>query len=188
MGGQTARYLEQWETTNMKDFIQQGFNVQWKDNQSISKQQRQLKIMRFRRAVEEAKEYKIMLEEELKENVIIPIKKEQIIWYNPIFLIKKVNGKWRKILDAKALNKQIADIHFKMHDSNEVKQTIRLGDWSTSLDISSAFYHLIFQTESQPYLVFEFQNNNQTSRAMRFETQHSPIFFATAMEPIMQQI
>ncbi|KAA6382078.1 MAG: hypothetical protein EZS28_022393, partial [Streblomastix strix] len=80
LGGQTARYLEQWETINMKDFIQQGFTLQWKDNQSMNKLQHQLKIMKFRRTEEEAREYKIMLEEELKENIVIPIKKEQIKW------------------------------------------------------------------------------------------------------------
>ncbi|KAA6374302.1 MAG: hypothetical protein EZS28_030173 [Streblomastix strix] len=37
-------------------------------------------------------------------------------------------------------------------------------------------------------LVFEFQNNHYTYRAMPFGTKHSPIHFATAMEPIMQQI
>ncbi|KAA6371932.1 MAG: putative reverse transcriptase [Streblomastix strix] len=144
--------------------------------------------MKFRGTEEEAKEYKIMLEEELKENIVIPIRKEQIKWYNPTFMIKKANGKWRRILDAKTLNKQIADFQFKMHDSIEVKQTIRLGDWGTSLDLSSAFHHLIVQTESQPYLAFEFQNSYYTYRAMPFGTKHSPIYFATAMDPIMQQI
>ncbi|KAA6362767.1 MAG: putative Transposon Ty3-G Gag-Pol polyprotein [Streblomastix strix] len=129
-----------------------------------------------------------MLEEELKENIVIPIKKEQIKWYNPTFMIKKAIGKWRKILDAKALNKQIADFHFKKHDSIDVKQTIRHGDWGTSLDLSSAFHHLIVQTKSQPYLAFEFQNNHYTYRAMPFETKYSPIYFTTAIEPIMQQI
>ncbi|KAA6340363.1 MAG: hypothetical protein EZS28_052538, partial [Streblomastix strix] len=119
MRGQTARYLDQWETINMKDFIQQGFTLQWKDNQSINNLQRQLKTIKFRGTEEEAKEYKTILEEELKENIAIPIKKEQIKWYNPTFMIKIANGKWRKILDAKALNKQIADFHFKMHDSIE---------------------------------------------------------------------
>ncbi|KAA6359298.1 MAG: hypothetical protein EZS28_045174, partial [Streblomastix strix] len=92
------------------------------------------------------------------------------------------------ILDAKALNKEIADFNFKKHDSNKVKQTIRHGDWGTSLDISSAFHHLIIQAESQPYLAFEFQNNHYTYRTMPFGTKHLPIYFATAIEPIMQQI
>ncbi|KAA6394062.1 MAG: hypothetical protein EZS28_010408 [Streblomastix strix] len=144
--------------------------------------------MKFRGTKKEAKVYKIMLEEELKMNIAIPIRKEQIKLYNPTFMIKKINRKWRKIRDAKALNKQIADFHFKMHDLNEVKQTIRLGDWSTSLDHSSAFHHLIVQTESQPYLAFEFQNSHYTYRAIPFGTKHSSIYFATAIELIMQQI
>ncbi|KAA6386676.1 MAG: putative Pro-Pol polyprotein [Streblomastix strix] len=144
--------------------------------------------MKFRGTEEEVREYKIMLEEKLKENIEILIKKEQIKQYNPTFMIKKANGKWRKILDAKALNKFNADFHFKNHDSNEQKQTIRIGDLSTSLYLPSTFHHLIVQTELQPYLAFEFQNNYYTYRAMLFETKQSPIYFATAMEPIMRQI
>ncbi|KAA6354575.1 MAG: hypothetical protein EZS28_049898 [Streblomastix strix] len=144
--------------------------------------------MKFRGTEEEAMEYKIMLEEELKENIVKPIRKEQIKRNNLTFMIKKAKGKCRKILDTKVLNKQIADYHFKMHDSNVVKQIIRLGDWGISLDPSSAFHHLIVQIESQSYVTFEFQNNYYTYRAMPFGTKHSPIYFATAMEPIMQQI
>ncbi|KAA6395509.1 MAG: hypothetical protein EZS28_008962 [Streblomastix strix] len=83
-------------------------------------------------------------------------------------MIKKANEKRRKILDVKAKNKQITDFHFKMNDSNDVKQTIRLGDWGTSLNLSSAFHHLLVQTESQPQLAFRFQNNHCTYKAMMF--------------------
>ncbi|KAA6352180.1 MAG: hypothetical protein EZS28_051817, partial [Streblomastix strix] len=74
-----------------------------------------------------------------------------------------------------------------MHDLNEVKQIIRLGDWSTSLGLSSAIHHLIVQAESEPYLAFEFQNH-YTYRAMPFGTKHSPIYITTETEPIIQQI
>ncbi|KAA6397121.1 MAG: hypothetical protein EZS28_007350 [Streblomastix strix] len=100
----------------------------------------------------------------------------------------KANGKWRTMLDAKTLNKLIADFHYQMLDSNKMKQTIRLVDWRTSLDISPAFHHLIVQTESQPCLAFEFQNNYYQCRAMLFGNKTSPIYFTTATEPIMQQI
>ncbi|KAA6353356.1 MAG: hypothetical protein EZS28_051118 [Streblomastix strix] len=103
-------------------------------------------------------------------------------------MIKKVNKKLRKILDAKMLNKDITDLQFMMHDSKEIKQTIRHGDLNTSMDLSFAFHHRIVQAESQPYLAFEFQNNHYTYRAMPFGTKYSPIYFATAMEQIMQQI
>ncbi|KAA6360452.1 MAG: hypothetical protein EZS28_044021 [Streblomastix strix] len=125
-GEQTARYLEQWETINMKDFIQQEFTLQWKDDLSINNLQHQLKIMKFRGTEEEAKKYQILLEDGLKENILISIRNVQTKWYNPSFMKKKVSRKWRKILDAEVLNEEIADFHFKMHDLNEVKQTIRL--------------------------------------------------------------
>ncbi|KAA6398209.1 MAG: hypothetical protein EZS28_006262 [Streblomastix strix] len=144
--------------------------------------------MNFRGTEEEAKKFKIILEEELKGNIVIPIRKEQIKCYNQTFMKTKANGKWRKILDAKAPNKQIASFHIKIYDSNEVKQTIRLGDQCTSLDISSAFHHLIVQTESQPYLAFEFQINYYTYWVMPFRTEHSPMYVATEMEPKMQHI
>ncbi|KAA6360230.1 MAG: hypothetical protein EZS28_044244 [Streblomastix strix] len=96
-------------------------------------------------------------------------------------MTKKVNEKWRKIWDVRAMNKEIEDFDFKMYDSNEVKQTIRIVDWSTSLDLTSTFHHLIVQAESQPYLAFEFQNNHYTFRAMTFGTKHSPVYFTTAI-------
>ncbi|KAA6382938.1 MAG: hypothetical protein EZS28_021537 [Streblomastix strix] len=133
-------------------------------NNPINKQLRQLKKMKFRGTKEEAKEYKIIFEDELKKNIAIPIRKEQLKWYNPTFMIQKVNGKWRKILDAKSLNKQIAEFYIK----------------------STRFQQV--QKESQPYLAFELQNNHYTHRAMQFGIKHSPIHFATAMEPIMQLI
>ncbi|KAA6390857.1 MAG: hypothetical protein EZS28_013617 [Streblomastix strix] len=124
MGRLTARHPEQQETINLQEFIQLGFILQWKDKHSINYLQHQLRIIRFRGTNEEAKAYKTILEEELKENIVIPIKKDQIKLYNPKFMIMKANGKWRKILDAKTLNKQIVYFHFKMHDANEVKQII----------------------------------------------------------------
>ncbi|KAA6355754.1 MAG: hypothetical protein EZS28_048719, partial [Streblomastix strix] len=129
-----------------------------------------------------------MLKEELIENIAIPIRKEHFQWYNPKFMEKETNRKRRKILNAKALNIQIADFQFKMQDSNEVKQTIRHENWGISLDFCSAFHHLIVLFESQPYLTFEFQNNHYTQKAMPFGTKHSPIYLATTMNPIKQQI
>jgi hypothetical protein len=63
-------------------------------------------------------------------------------------MIRKANGKLRKIVDAKAMNIEIADFLINMHASNEAKQITRFGDWSTSLDLIFSFNNLIAQTES----------------------------------------
>ncbi|KAA6400188.1 MAG: hypothetical protein EZS28_004288 [Streblomastix strix] len=159
-----------------------------KSSRRIEKYQTRMGGQIARETDEEAKEYKIMIEEDLKLNSAILIRKEQIKWYNTTFMKMKANWKWRKIPDAKALNQQIADFHFKKHISNEANQTIRLGDWSTQLDFSSAIHHLIVQIVSQPYLAFEYQNNHYPYRTMPFTIKYHPIYFTTVMELIIQQI
>ncbi|KAA6377326.1 MAG: putative Transposon Ty3-I Gag-Pol polyprotein [Streblomastix strix] len=164
MGGQSARYLEQRETINMKDFIQKGIKLQWKDNQSINKLQRQLKIMKFRGTEEQTRQYKIMFEEELKENIVISIKKRINQMVQPNIHDKESKREMEKDTGCESVE-QIDSIH----------------------PLQDAQFELV-QTESQPYLAFEFQNNQYTYRAIPFGTKHSPIYFATAMGPIMQQI
>ncbi|KAA6397610.1 MAG: hypothetical protein EZS28_006861 [Streblomastix strix] len=59
--GQTVRYMDQLETIFMKDFIQQGFTLQWKDSRNNDKPQHQLKIKKFMGTEEEEKDCKIII-------------------------------------------------------------------------------------------------------------------------------
>jgi hypothetical protein len=95
------------------------------------------------------------LEEELRENIIKYIYPEQAKWFYPPFIIRKHYLKWRKILDASALNKEIQTIYFKMNGTDQVRDLIRKGDWATSLDLKSAFHLLIVYPPYRPYLAFE---------------------------------
>ncbi|KAA6354054.1 MAG: hypothetical protein EZS28_050419, partial [Streblomastix strix] len=62
--------------------------------------------------------------------------------FNPTFILPKPHQKWRKNLDASALNQEIQTIHFKMNGTDQVRDLISKGDWATSLDLKSAFHHL----------------------------------------------
>jgi hypothetical protein len=61
-------------------------------------------------------------------------------------------------------------------------------DYATSLDLKSAFHHIIVSPNSTPYLAFNFNNSNYAYRAMPFGTKHSPIFFAEAIQSILREI
>ncbi|KAA6353268.1 MAG: putative reverse transcriptase, partial [Streblomastix strix] len=128
------------------------------------------------------------LEEELRENIIEQIHPEQAKWFNPTFIIPKPHQKLRKILDASALNKEIQTIHFKMNGTDQVRDLIRKEDWATSLDLKSAFHHLIVYPPHRPYLAFEAMGKVYQYRAMPFGTQHSPIFFTQALAMVLTKI
>ena len=65
-------------------------------------------------------------------------------WFSTYFLIPKPTpGEFRGILDLRGVNDFIPDEHFKQETLRTVKETVREGDFCTSVDITSAYPHLL---------------------------------------------
>ncbi|KAA6353608.1 MAG: hypothetical protein EZS28_050865, partial [Streblomastix strix] len=137
---------------------------------------------------EEEAAYTEKLKEQLRENIIRQILLEQFKQINLIITILMSHEKWRKILDESSLNKQIQTIHFKPNGTGKVIDLIMKGDWATSLDLKSAFHHLIIYPPRRPYLAFEPMGKVCQYSAMPFGTQHSLIFFAQALAMDLKKI
>ncbi|KAA6370064.1 MAG: hypothetical protein EZS28_034407, partial [Streblomastix strix] len=105
MGGKTIRYLEAWKLVKGVEFIQIGVFLLFKSEDSKKRLQERLRICPFSGSREEETAYTEKLEDELRENIIEQIHPEQAKWFNPTFIIPKPHQKWRKIMDASALNK-----------------------------------------------------------------------------------
>ncbi|KAA6365927.1 MAG: hypothetical protein EZS28_038546 [Streblomastix strix] len=136
----------------------------------------------------ETEAYQEMLREELEEGIVILIQQDQVKWWKHIFLIRKPNGTWRKILDASKLNKEIEKLNFKMLGLEEVQYLANQIDYATLLDLKSAFHPNTVFSNSIPYLAINFINNNYAYKTMPFGTKHSPVFFTEAIESILRQI
>ncbi|KAA6403011.1 MAG: hypothetical protein EZS28_001454 [Streblomastix strix] len=101
---------------------------------------------------------------------------------------KEPNGTWRKILDASKLNKEIKNMHIKMHCLEDVQYLANQQDYSASPDLKSAFHHFTVSPNSMQYLAFNFNNNNYAYKATPFEIKYNPIIFAVAIESLFRQI
>ncbi|KAA6403687.1 MAG: putative Transposon Ty3-G Gag-Pol polyprotein [Streblomastix strix] len=188
IGGKTKRFIQAWKQIGKGEFLNTGFYLRFKDQNSQQRLEENKMIIPFRGTQEEMKAYQEMLKEELEEGIVIPIQQDQVKWWNHTFLIKKPNGTWRKILDASKLNKEIEKLHFKMHGLEDVQYLANQMDYATSLDLKSAFHHITVSPNSISYLAFNFNSNNYTYKAMSFGTKHSPIFFAETIKSIIRQI
>ncbi|KAA6367928.1 MAG: putative Transposon Ty3-G Gag-Pol polyprotein [Streblomastix strix] len=188
MGGKTIRYLETWKLVKGVEFIQKGFFLLFKNEDSEKRLQERLRICPFSGLREEETAYTEKLEEELRENIIEQIHPEQAKWFNPTFIIPKPHWKWRKIIDASSLNKEIQMIHFIMNGTDQVRDLIRKGDRTTSLELKSAFQHLIVYPSHRPYLAFEAMEKVYQYRVTPFREQHSPIIFAQALAMVLTKI
>ncbi|KAA6381066.1 MAG: putative Transposon Ty3-G Gag-Pol polyprotein [Streblomastix strix] len=177
LGGKLMRYITAWETINCRDFIQKGFYLIFKDNNSQERLQQTIAQCPFQGNQTEMQAYKAMLQEELQEGIIEEILKELVKWWNPTFLVPKPSGEWRKILDASLLNEEIQPLHFQMKGVEQVRYLLIPNDCAVTLDLKSAFHHLIVYPPHRAYLAFEVDNHHYQYRAMPFGCKHSPIFF-----------
>ncbi|KAA6388103.1 MAG: hypothetical protein EZS28_016374 [Streblomastix strix] len=112
-GEKTIRYLETWKLVNGVEFIQKEFFLLFKNQDSEKRLQESLRICPFLGLREEEIAFTEKLDEEFCENIIEQIHPKQGKWFNPTFIIPKLHQKWRKIIDASALNKEIQTIHLR---------------------------------------------------------------------------
>ncbi|KAA6364063.1 MAG: putative Transposon Ty3-I Gag-Pol polyprotein, partial [Streblomastix strix] len=168
LGGKLRRCITAWETINCKDFIQKGFYLIFKDNNSQERLKQAIAQSPFQRNQTEMQAYKTMLQEELQEGIIEEIPKEQVKWWNPTFMVPKPSGEWRKIQDASLLNEEIQPLHFQMNGVEQVRYLLIPNDWAVTLDLKSVFYHLIVYPPHRAYLAFEVDNHHYQYRAMPF--------------------
>jgi ribonuclease HI len=119
--------------------------------------------------------------------VVREIREEEVKWANPTFLVPKAKtGKFRKILDCRALNQELKTTHFKMDSPESVRTLIQEGDWATSLDVKSAFNHVPVHPSLRPYLAFAYGGRFYTYWGMPFGVQHAPRVFTKLMRRAIQ--
>lgn len=65
-------------------------------------------------------------------------------WFSTYFLVPKPTpGEYCGIMDLRGVNDFVQDAHFKQETLRTVKETVWRGDFLTSVDISSAYPHLL---------------------------------------------
>jgi ribonuclease HI len=94
---------------------------------------------------------------------------------------KKGKRKYRKVMDCRWINAEQRRIHFRMDGPLTVQEVMREGDYATSLDVESAFPHMLVSEEYQPYLGFTHQGKCYVYVGMVFGARHSPRIFTRAL-------
>ncbi|KAH7825813.1 putative Reverse transcriptase (RNA-dependent DNA polymerase) [Monocercomonoides exilis] len=96
-------------------------------------------------------------------------------------MVRKNNGKWRKILDCRAQNEEVQGKHFKMDTQETVVELLEENDWMTTLDITSAFQHVKVDEQLSPYLCFSFQSQCSAYVGIPFGAKDAPRVFTKIM-------
>jgi putative transposase len=124
----------------------------------------------------------------LREGTVREVPLTEVKWLNPTFLVPKAGGKWRKILDCRRLNEEMAPRHFTMESALDVLEIARPGDWATSLDFHAAFNHISVDVGLRPYLCFHFAGRYFQYQAMPFGLMQAPQTFTRVMKPAVTAV
>jgi hypothetical protein len=162
-----------------------GADVEWKSEDARVRLIGGRKLPEIPHREERERELRNQIDELLSQQTIRPAPHQQILWYNPVFVIPKKNGKFRLIVDCRKLNEVIKDSHYKTEGVEGVVETAQAGDVATSLDLSAAFHHVPVSNALAPYLGLRALGRSFLCRGLPFGLKISPkVFQETLSYPI----
>jgi len=107
-------------------------------------------------------------------------------FYSSVFLIPKPNGKIRKIINLRPLNRYVESFHFVMETPQSVLAQLQPRLWATSVDLSDAYFHIPVHRESRKYLRFVACGKAWQYKVICFGLKTAPHLFTRVVEPLVR--
>ena len=104
-------------------------------------------------------------------------------FYSHLFVCKKKSGKFRPVIDLKALNKFLVIPHFKMETPQSIRQQLNPFDWVVTIDMKDAYFHIPVHKSYRKYLRFMIQGVVYQFAAMCFGLATAPFIFTKVFRP-----
>ena len=102
-------------------------------------------------------------------------------FYSRLFLVPKKDGGWRPVIDLKALNQHLLKESFKMETPASIAAAMRPGEWTTSIDLKDAYFHVPMALSSRKFLRFVVEGTTYQFRALPFGLSPAPMVFTRVM-------
>ena len=98
-------------------------------------------------------------------------------FYGRLFTVPKSSGGLRPVLDLSPLNKHLKVIHFRMETPQSIRESIRQGDWASSIDLKDAYFHVPIHKNFRKFLRFVWNDRVYQFRALPFGLSLAPWVF-----------
>ena len=126
-------------------------------------------------------EISTLLQKGTIEPVLFPISPG---FYSRLFLVPKPEGKWRPIIDLKALNFYLKVPKLKVESLQSICVSLLPQNFEISLDLQDAYFQVQIHKDSRKYLRFLFQGQVYHFRALPFGLSSAPWLFTQVMGEI----
>ncbi|KMQ90526.1 reverse ribonuclease integrase [Lasius niger] len=113
------------------------------------------------------------------------IERAQTQFVNPLVVVIKKTGEIRLCLDAREVNKRMANDHDQPPTIDEVFRRIGDKKYFTTLDVAKAFWQIPLKEESKKYTGFKFDNQTYVFKRLPFGLKTAGASFTRAMQRAM---
>lgn len=113
---------------------------------------------------------------------MIPTEESQTGFYSHYFVIPKRVGGLRPVLDLRVLKKHLRKYKFKMLSLRTLCQSVRQGDWFTSVDLQETYFHIDIFPAHWKYLRFAYQGTAYKYMRIPFGMALAPRVFTKFVE------
>ena len=102
-----------------------------------------------------------------------------------IFVVPKKDGGWRPIINLKWLNKTFLDPpHFRMDTVSDAASLLRPGDWTASIDLKDAYFHVFVNRRFRRFLRFGWRGRLYEYLVLPFGLCLAPLIFTLVTKPL----
>ena len=115
----------------------------------------------------------------MSKQALIPADPSTPGFYSHLFVVPKKTGGFRPVIDLKALNQFITCRTFRMETPRSIRDQLRQGEWTTSIDLADAYLHIPIDLAFQPFLRIAVQGQVWQFQAMPFGLNIAPRTFPT---------
>jgi len=105
-------------------------------------------------------------------------------FYSRLFVVPKPNGKWRPVIDLKALNHYVKVPKFKMESLQSIWSALLPGNYAFSLDLQDAYFHIPIHKSHRKFLRFVVKDQVYQFRALPFGLASAPWIFTQVMAQV----
>ena len=98
-------------------------------------------------------------------------------FYSLLFIVPKASGDWRPVIDLSRLNLYLDIPTFRMDTAERIRSSLQQGDWTTSLDLQDAYFHIPIHPAHRKFLRFSIEERIFQFRVLPFGLATSPWLF-----------